>query len=618
MRRFIILAMLLILCTSQVFADGSALKGNNTRLPFLYVSGTIRCATLNAALINLSNMVIEDSLVIESGSNKVYIAPDSSDFNNIINISSAGFVNIGSASASSVSASGEVAFGGNTEFLGTIYPRGNIFGRTTGQSTFGYYIMPLAGQQLSLLLNSGANQTNNVLVLGDIDFGYDKNYDHGAQSNPLFAIHTDDDPDVSNNYWGGFQHDNTGLTIQTGANTGAGSAPATIDNYISLQPRGTEQFQLEGDGDLVLFGGTADKDFTITLNGETNDGVLTWHEDEDSLSIACDLGVSGEIRGSTHILSGNSGNASHTFITLTNTDEPASGETSQTADIVFKVMGTTDDGSSFAAHEVGKISGRKIDDFFHATTEEDHEGGISVWGVDNGAYAEAFYTLGSATYFEGKVRFKANDVRMYDNCGVYFGTNASNALVLEGADPNAHTVQFQLGEGDAYGVPVLILGDRSINNVNLGLFDGITEPRFEVFDDDADSHVGIGFYGDDEPGITTDNDDFTIDTGTGVLAVNDMKVLTYRDDDIDDNDSFNLPDGAVGHGVVYIGNDTNEEGATFAIYDDNVVLIANTANCQEADADNKLVIMDGGDTVTIKNTLGDDYKLTLTLWYYVP
>jgi len=115
--------------------------------------------------------------------------------------------------------------------------------------------------------------------------------------------------------------------------------------------------------------------------------------------------------------------------------------------------------------------------------------------------------------------------------------------------------------------------------------------------------------------VTSDN---PVKFSSDIIISDYLRVKTYYDDDIDDNDTYNLPDGAFGHGIVFISNDTNEEGGTFGFFDDNPCLISVSANCQEADADSKLVIMDGGDTVTIKNTLGDNYKLTLIIWYYIP
>lgn len=77
-------------------------------------------------------------------------------------------------------------------------------------------------------------------------------HDHGVPSNPTVFVHSATSPDVSNNEWGSFVHDQTGFVITTGVNTGAGTSPATIDNYIMFSPRGTECFRCEGSGHALV------------------------------------------------------------------------------------------------------------------------------------------------------------------------------------------------------------------------------------------------------------------------------------------------------------------------------------------------------------------------------
>lgn len=88
------------------------------------------------------------------------------------------------------------------------------------------------------------------IVFTDIDY-LNKDHDHALQSNPTIFIHDDTDPDVTNNKWISFSHNGTGGTITTGANTGAGSSPATIDNSILFQPRGTTQMTITGVGGII-------------------------------------------------------------------------------------------------------------------------------------------------------------------------------------------------------------------------------------------------------------------------------------------------------------------------------------------------------------------------------
>lgn len=81
---------------------------------------------------------------------------------------------------------------------------------------------------------------------------YVRDFDHAAQTNPTLYIHDASDPDVSNNKWGSVNHDGVGLAITTGVAVGTGSTPATIDNYISFRPRGTQSVLMNGNGDFIL------------------------------------------------------------------------------------------------------------------------------------------------------------------------------------------------------------------------------------------------------------------------------------------------------------------------------------------------------------------------------
>lgn len=45
-------------------------------------------------------------------------------------------------------------------------------------------------------------------------------------------------------------------------------------------------FKIEDDGDIIIGGGVAGRDYSLTFNGETNDGIITWMEDEDYFQFA--------------------------------------------------------------------------------------------------------------------------------------------------------------------------------------------------------------------------------------------------------------------------------------------------------------------------------------------
>ena len=86
------------------------------------------------------------------------------------------------------------------------------------------------------------------------------------------------------------------------------------------------------------------------------------------------------------IIQGTNYNASHTQLTIRNTDEQATTETGQTVDLEFKLKGTIDSGSNFTDEEAGKISVYKTADYWHASDQTDNDAGLKLYTVTNGAY----------------------------------------------------------------------------------------------------------------------------------------------------------------------------------------------------------------------------------------
>ena len=60
---------------------------------------------------------------------------------------------------------------------------------------------------------------------------------HATQTNPTLFIHSDLNPNVSNNQWGSFAHDQEDFIITTGDATGVGSSPTTDRNAIVIKPQ---------------------------------------------------------------------------------------------------------------------------------------------------------------------------------------------------------------------------------------------------------------------------------------------------------------------------------------------------------------------------------------------
>ncbi|KKN76976.1 hypothetical protein LCGC14_0364680 [marine sediment metagenome] len=122
----------------------------------------------------------------------------------------------------------------------------------------------------------------------------------------------------------------------------------------------------------------ADGDFFLRSGGGANTQLV--------LDSGGNVGIGTATPGTTLELSDNTANAAHPFITLLNDDEQATGETSQTVDVLFEFKGTVDSGSNYTEEEAAKISAYKIGDFWTAGGQADNDAGLKLYTVTNGAY----------------------------------------------------------------------------------------------------------------------------------------------------------------------------------------------------------------------------------------
>jgi len=106
---------------------------------------------------------------------------------------------------------------------------------SNGYWTNGFYIVTESDfdQTLMALTDGCGNQLSITAVTNRL-----KDHDHAVQTDPTLYIHSDLNPDVSNNQWGSFAHDQEDFVISTGALTGAGSAPTTITNRLYVKATG--------------------------------------------------------------------------------------------------------------------------------------------------------------------------------------------------------------------------------------------------------------------------------------------------------------------------------------------------------------------------------------------
>lgn len=91
-----------------------------------------------------------------------------------------------------------------------------------------------------------------------------------------------------------------------------------------------------------------------------------------------------------------------------------------------------------------------------------------------------------------------------DDVGVPFGTDSPAKIQWQTDDANANVLAIIFPEGSDPDVPVLVIGDATAEK-DLGFFDGVTQPRIAVIDDDGDSWGGMGHTADDIFGFFTKN-----------------------------------------------------------------------------------------------------------------
>jgi len=144
-------------------------------------------------------------------------------------------------------ADGQIYVGTGSLEFGTVNGRFGFKYGTTDMAAF--YTDTNKDQNLFAVDDDGGNQ----LVIGN--FGWrTRDFDHNSTTDPTLFIHSDIDPDVSNNQWGSFAHDQENFVITTGANVGTGTGATTDDNGIVFAPRGTTSVTFNGTGNIDAIG----------------------------------------------------------------------------------------------------------------------------------------------------------------------------------------------------------------------------------------------------------------------------------------------------------------------------------------------------------------------------
>ena len=114
----------------------------------------------------------------------------------------------------------------------------------------------------------------------------------------------------------------------------------------------------------------------------------------------------------------------------------------------------------------------------------------------------------------------AGDLYIPDDRTVKFGAYAANdyGILYETKDANAQATLHWFRVTDANQVPVAIFCTAAAVDVDLGFFNGITQPRVAVVDVDIDNWCALGYSADDLPALWMNGVQVVGAQQTGVAA----------------------------------------------------------------------------------------------------
>lgn len=116
-----------------------------------------------------------------------------------------------------------------------------------------------------------------------------------------------------------------------------------------------------------------------------------------------------------------------------------------------------------------------------------------------------------------------------DDTPANFGTSLDAKLLWETADANANEFILTMPEGGSTNVPVFVVGDTTLLNKDLGLFNGQTSPTIAVVDGGATKSLYMQHNGTDAV-IKSSSGDIVFDGSTKDTTIKDTGRLVVGDD----------------------------------------------------------------------------------------
>jgi hypothetical protein len=157
------------------------------------------------------------------------------------------------------------------------------------------------------------------------------------------------------------------------------------------------------------------------------------------------------------------GNAATEILRLTNTNEPASGETSDTAELQFHFFGSTDSGSTYSSHVAGSIKAIKESDYW-GTDETDYDSSLEFFTTQNGT-ATLGLTIDAGKIYANDIRDLSGTLILISDPGLVFGSSRGVAFTNVAAATGTRRVSLN-GYYDG-ALHWAVIGD--------GLMDGVAD-----------------------------------------------------------------------------------------------------------------------------------------------
>jgi len=124
---------------------------------------------------------------------------------------------------------------------------------------------------------------------------------------------------------------------------------------------------------------------------------------------------------------------------------------------------------------------------------------ISYWG--SGGYITASSGLQMVGITATSAYYLPDAARYWIGNGTSAVDSSAGSMYWHTSDADANCWAFRTTEGGTVDVPVWIFTDSTAKGKDFGWFDGVTEPRIAITDDDVDSWLGIGHTADDKPAL---------------------------------------------------------------------------------------------------------------------